>query len=109
MDKPRREGLRGICAGGSEALAEGNGVGMMVAERATAPESAAPCSEQNNQAESTEPDTTTCAFCGGHDVYQMDDKWICTDHIGAVVSLAANDVFSGDVHYSKEFETAVLM
>ena len=83
---------------------------MTVAERATAPESAAPCSEQNNQAESItpEPSPATCAFCGGHDVYQMDDKWICTDHIGAVVSLAANDVFSGDVHYSKEFERVLL-
>ena len=60
------------------------------------------------------PDTLAsaklCAFCGeGQDAYQMGDKWICLDHIGLVVSLAANDLFSGDVHYSKAFESAVLM
>ena len=38
---------------------------MMVAEKATAPESAAPCSEQNNRAESTTPEATptTCGTC----------------------------------------------
>ena len=84
---------------------------MMVAERATAPESAAPCSEQNNQAESItpEPSPATCAFCGDdRDVYQMADSWICTDHIGLVVSLAANDVWPDMVSYTKAFE-AVLM
>ena len=85
---------------------------MMVAERATAPVSAAPCSEQKNQAECTtpEPPPAICAHCSESvNVYQMGPSWICTDHIGAVVSLAANDVFSGDVHYTREFEAAVLM
>ena len=50
-----------------------------------------------------------CAFCGGHDVYQMDDKWICTDHLAALVSMAANDIWPDLVSYTREFETAVLM
>ena len=80
---------------------------MMVAEKATAPESAAPCSEQNNPRQES---TTECAYCPeGVNVYQMgDDQWICTDHIGAVVSLAANDVFSGDVFYTAAFERVLM-
>ena len=79
----------------------------MVAERATAPESAAPCSDQNNQGD----DITMCAICGDdRHVYQLGDgQWVCLEHIGLVISLAANDLFSGDVHYTKAFETAVLM
>ena len=79
---------------------------MMVAERATTPESAAPCSEQNNHSD----DTTLCALCGAdRNVYQLgDDKWICVDHIGLVVSLAANDVFSDCVSYSREFERVLM-
>ena len=90
----------------------------MLAEKATAPVSTAPCSEQNNTPESITPEpepsttTTTCAIsdCSeAHNVYRLTgDKWICTDHIGAVVSLAANDVFSGDVHYTREFEAVLL-
>ena len=80
---------------------------MRLAERATAPESAAPCSEQNNQNESI----TTCALCGDdRNIYQLGDgQWVCVLHIGLVVSLAANDVFSDCVSYTREFETAVLM
>ena len=85
---------------------------MMVAERATAPESAAPCSEQNNQTESItpEPSPATCAICGAdRNIYQLgDDKWICVDHIGLVVSLAANDVFSDCVSYTREFERVLM-
>ena len=85
----------------------------MVAERAMAPGATAPCSDQNNQAEfiTPEPTPATCAFCGDdRDVYRMgDDKWICVEHIGRVVSLAANGVFSHCVSYSREFETAVLL
>ena len=79
---------------------------MMVAERATAPESAAPCSEQNNQSD----DSTKCAICGAvRNIYQLGDgEWVCVDHIGLVVSLAC-DVWPTDVSYSREFETAVLM
>ena len=90
---------------------------MMVAERATAPESAAPCSEQNNQAD----DITKCAFCGARDgishiedtadrdVYQLGDgQWVCVEHIGLVVSLAANDVFSDCVSYTREFERVLM-
>ena len=51
-----------------------------------------------------------CAYClDDRDVYQMGDKWICTYHLAAAVSMAANDIFSGDVHYSAAFEKAVLM
>ena len=79
---------------------------MMVAERATAPESAAPCSDQNNQGD----DITMCAFCGAdRDVYQLGDgQWVCVEHIGLVVSLAANDVFSDCVSYSREFERVLM-
>ena len=56
-----------------------------------------------------EPIPATCAFCGGcRNLYQMGDKWICMDHIGAVVSLAANDVFSDCVFYSAAFEKMIL-
>ena len=80
---------------------------MMLAERATTPESAAPCSEQNNQAD----DTTMCAICGAdRNVYQLGDgQWVCVEHIGLVVSLAANDLFSGHVTYSAAFEAEMLM
>ena len=79
---------------------------MMVAAKATAPVQTG----RRNQLEQHVESTTTCAFCGdGRDIYEMGDKWICADHIGLVVSLAANDIFSGDVHYTKAFETAVLM
>ena len=78
---------------------------MMVAERATTPESAAPCSEQNNQLEST----TTCAYClDDRDVYQMGDKWICLDHIAQVVSLAACDIWPDLVSYKREFERVLM-
>ena len=79
---------------------------MTVAERATTPESAAPCSEQNNQAD----DTTMCAICGAdRNVYQLGDgQWVCVEHIGLVVSLAANDLFSDCVSYTREFEQVLM-
>ena len=90
----------------------------MLAEKATAPVSTAPCSEQNNTPESITPEpepsttTTTCAIsdCSeAHNVYRLTgDKWICVDHIGRVVSLAANGVFSHCVSYTREFEAVIL-
>ena len=83
---------------------------MMLAEKATAPESAAPCSEQNNPQESTtlEPTPATCAYCPeGVDVYQLGAAWVCTDHLAASVSLAC-DVWPADVSYSKAFETVLM-
>ena len=79
---------------------------MQIAERATAPESAAPCSEQNNQ----DDDITKCAFCSDdRDVYQLGDgQWVCVEHIGQVVSLAANVLFSDCVSYSKAFERVLM-
>ena len=79
---------------------------MMVAERATTPESAAPCSEQNNQSD----DSTSCIACGALvDVFRLgDDRWICSTDIGAVVALAV-DIYPTDISYSKAFEQAVLM
>ena len=79
---------------------------MMVAERATTPESAAPCSEQNNQSD----DSTKCAICGAvRNIYQLGDgQWICTDHIGLVVSLAANDVWPDMVSYTRQFEDVLM-
>ena len=107
---------------------------------ATAPESAAPCSDQNNQVD----DTTICGLCGAEDslkdynelpvnpkgykysldiqydagkptrqaerhVYQLGDgRWVCVEHIGLVVSLAANDLFSDMVSYSKAFERVLM-
>ena len=51
-----------------------------------------------------------CAYClDDRDVYQMGDKWICTDHLAAAVSMAANDIWPDAVSYSREFEKAVLM
>ena len=78
----------------------------MVAERATTPESVAPCSDQNNQGDVI----TKCAYCGALvDVYRLgDDQWICTDHLAASVSLAC-DIWPTDISYSREFEAAVLM
>ena len=84
----------------------------MIAERATAPESAAPCSDQNNQAESItpEPSPETCAYCSeGVNVYRMGDKWICVEHLAGAVSLAACVVWPDLVRYTHEFEAAVLM
>ena len=51
-----------------------------------------------------------CAFCGDdRDVYQLGDgQWVCVEHIGLVVSLAANDVFSDCVSYTREFERVLL-
>ena len=79
---------------------------MMVVERATTPESAAPCSEQNNRSD----DSTKCGLCGALvDVYQLGDgRGICTDHIGLVVSLAANDLYPGDVSYTRTFENVLM-
>ena len=85
---------------------------MMVAERATAPESAAPCSEQNNRAESTTPEPTpaTCSICKAVEgLYILGSGFLCVGCIGAAVSIAANDLWPDMVRYSREFETAVLM
>ena len=50
-----------------------------------------------------------CAFCDSPvDVYQMGGKWICTDDIAFVVSLAANTVFRDLVSYKREFEKVLL-
>ena len=78
----------------------------MIAERATAPVSTAPCSEQNNQRDGITP----CAYCGALvDVYRLGvDQWICSTDIGLVVALAC-DVWPTEISYSREFETAVLM
>ena len=82
---------------------------MMVAERATAPESAAPCSEQNNQAESTTPEPATCGTCKAVEgLYILGSGFLCVGCIGAAVSIAANDLWPDMVRYSREFE-AVLM
>ena len=79
---------------------------MMVAERATTPESAAPCSGQNNQSD----DSTSCGLCGALvDVFRLGDSgWICSTDIGAVVALAV-DIYPTDISYTRAFETAVLM
>ena len=82
---------------------------MMIGDRSTAPESAAPCSEQNNRAESTTPEPPTCGLCGSlEDLYFVTDGALCLACLGAAVSLAANDVFSDMVHYSREFEKVLL-
>ena len=79
---------------------------MMVAEKATPRVPA----EGRNEHEHHLDSSTTCAFCGDdRDVYQMGDKWICTDHIGLVVSLAANDIWPELVSYKREFEKTVLL
>ena len=79
---------------------------MMVAERATAPESAAPCSDQNNQGD----DITMCAFCGAdRDVYQLGDgQYICEKHLAESVSLAACDVWPDLISYSRAFEQVLM-
>ena len=83
---------------------------MMAAERATAPISAAPCSEQNNQTEFITPEPATCGTCKAVEgLYSLGSGFICVSCIGAAVSMAANDLWPDMVRYSREFETAVLM
>ena len=79
---------------------------VMVAEKKVAPLQAERPDQQQHQVESI----TMCAYClDDRDVYQMGDKWICTDHLAAAVSMAANDIWPDAVSYSREFEKAVLM
>ena len=53
---------------------------------------------------------TQCAFCQEDgNVYRLGDgSWICVEHIGLVVTLAANDIFVGEVSYTKAFENVLL-
>ena len=52
---------------------------------------------------------TKCAFCEEDgNVYAVGDKWICIEHLVQTVSLAANDIFVGEVTYSKSFENVLL-
>ena len=85
---------------------------MLLADKATAPESAAPRSEQNNPQEGITPEptpATTCGLCGSlEDLYFVTNGALCVGCIGATVSLAANDLWPDMVRYSREFE-AVLM
>ncbi len=77
---------------------------VMVAEKKVAPLRA----ERPNQHQQHFESTTTCAFCGGdRNIYQMGDKWICTDHLAASVALAACDVWPDLVSYSREFESVI--
>ena len=85
---------------------------MTVAAKVTAPLLPAPHLEQNNPRESTTPEPTpaTCGTCKAVEgLYELGSGFLCVGCIGAAVSMAANDIFSGDVHYSAEFEKAVLM
>ena len=85
---------------------------MMLAEKATAPLIPAPCSEQNNRAESITPEPTpaTCGTCKAVEgLYILGSGFLCVGCIGAAVSIAANDLWPDMVRYSREFETAVLM
>ena len=51
------------------------------------------------------PDSQSCAICGARGpVWPLGDGHICTDHLAFAVSLAANDVFAGDVTYNENFE-----
>ena len=62
---------------------------MMVLERATAPGSAAPCSEQNNQVDSITPEPTpaTCGTCKAEqDLYILGSGFLCVGCIGVAVS-----------------------
>ncbi len=50
-----------------------------------------------------------CAFCDTDlSLYQLGTAWICTDHLAASVSMAANDVWPEMVRYSHEFEAVLL-
>ena len=82
---------------------------MMAAKRATAPVSAAPCSEQqNNPRESTTPEPATCGTCKAIEgLYTLGSGFLCVRCIGAAASLAC-DIWPG-VRYDKAFETAVLL
>ena len=82
----------------------------MLAEKATAPVSTAPCSEQNNQAESItpEPSPATCGTCKAVEgLYTLFSVFICVGCIGAVVSMAANDIWPDAVSYTAAFEEEV--
>ena len=85
---------------------------VMVAEKATAPLIPAPCSEQNNRAESITPEPTpaTCGTCKAvEDLYILNSGFLCVSCIGVAVSMAANDLWPDMVSYTRKFETAVLM
>ena len=82
---------------------------MQVAEQATAPVSAAPCSEHNSLLKVITPEpepSTTCAHnCSeGVNVYRMEDSWICLEHLAGAVSLAATTVWPDLVSYTQAFE-----
>ena len=79
---------------------------MMVAEKATAPVSAAPCSEQNNPEESTtlEPTPATCGTCKAVEgLYTLGKGFICEGCIGTVVSMAC-DIWPTDISYTRKFQ-----
>ena len=59
------------------------------------------------------PDTVAapgCAFCDDdRSIYRLGDgSWLCIEHIGLVVSLAANDVYADCVSYFKAFEDILI-
>ena len=71
-------------------------------------EKAAPLrAERPNQHHHAESNTT-CAYCSeGVNVYRMGDKWICTDHLAASVSVAC-DIWPDAVSYTREFEDVLI-
>ena len=82
----------------------------MVAQQATAPVSAAPCSEQNNRAESTtlEPTPATCAGCESvESLYIIGGGFLCEGCIAATVSIAC-DIWPTDITYTRAFEKYLL-
>ena len=84
----------------------------MVAERATAPESAAPRSELTNQAKPITPEVTpaTCGTCKAvESLYELGSGFLCVACIGAAVSMAANDIWPDMLHYNHAFEVRWLL
>ena len=51
----------------------------------------------------------TCAFCTEQDsVYILGDSLICTEHLAHAVSMAANDIWAGQVSYTKQIEDLLI-
>ena len=84
---------------------------MQVTKERAAPATARLSKPQRRVESSTdEPTPATCGTCKAvEDLYTLGSGFLCVGCIGEAVSMAANDLFSGEVTYSKAFETAVLM
>ena len=82
---------------------------MMAAEKKAQALATPELSKHHHHAESTISEVETCAFCGAvTNICQLGAQWICTEHLAASVSLAANDIWPNAVSYTREFEALLI-